>query len=290
MVVISQFPKQGVPIHMLRRKLAVLVCVLVAAALAPAAASAAPTWAPAASATVHPGVMTYTDGAQCTANFVFYDASDVYIGQAAHCSGTGGATETDGCDSGSLPVGTPVEVRGASKPGTMVYNSWLTMQGKGEPDADTCAGNDFALVKLDPADAAKVNPSIPFWGGPNGITDTTTLGEQVLSYGNSSLRLGVTALSPKEGKSLGNASELGGWRHPVYTATPGIPGDSGSAFINGDGQAFGVLSVLEALPRPASNGVADLSRALSYMRANDSAFTGIQMADGTEPFTGGLLP
>jgi hypothetical protein len=106
-----------------RRSLAVLVCVLVAAALAPAAASAAPTWAPAASAAVHPGVMTYTDGAQCTANFVFFDASDVYIGQAAHCSGTGGSTETNGCDSGSLPTGTPVEVRGAGQPGTMVYNS-----------------------------------------------------------------------------------------------------------------------------------------------------------------------
>jgi hypothetical protein len=51
-----------------------------------------------------------------------------------------------------------------------------------------------------------------------------------------------------------------------------------------------VLSVLEALPRPASNGVSDLSRALSYMRANDPAFAGIQMANGTEPFTGGNLP
>ena len=57
-----------------------------------------PTWAPAASATVHPGVMTYTDGAQCTANFVYTDAAGtVYIGQAAHCSGTGGQTDTDGC-------------------------------------------------------------------------------------------------------------------------------------------------------------------------------------------------
>ena len=147
-----------------RRSLAVLVCVLVAVALAPAAAAAAPTWAPAASAAVHPGVMTYTDGAQCTANFVFFDASDVYIGQAAHCSGTGGSTETNGCDSGSLPTGTPVEVRGAGQPGTMVYNSWLAMQAKGETDPDTCAYNDFALIRLNPADHAKVNPSVPLLG------------------------------------------------------------------------------------------------------------------------------
>src|SRR4051794_23910593 len=43
-----------------------------------ASASAAPTWAPAASASIHPGVQVFTDGAQCTANFVYYDASNVY--------------------------------------------------------------------------------------------------------------------------------------------------------------------------------------------------------------------
>ncbi|MEO5652355.1 MAG: hypothetical protein ABIN79_10410, partial [Marmoricola sp.] len=34
-------------------------------------ASAEPTWAPAGTAAIHPGTMMYTDGAQCTANFVF---------------------------------------------------------------------------------------------------------------------------------------------------------------------------------------------------------------------------
>src|ERR671923_2121098 len=119
--------------RLLARAFAVLVtsvtaAVPFAAAQAPTAA-AAPTWAPAATAPIHPGVMTFTEGGQCTANFVFYDASNtVYIGQAAHCSGTGGNTETNGCTSGSLPIGTPVEVTGASEPGVMVYNSWLTMQ------------------------------------------------------------------------------------------------------------------------------------------------------------------
>ena len=150
---------------------------------------------------IHPGVQTITDGAQCTSNFVFSDASDaVYIGQAAHCSGTGGSTETNGCDSGSLPIGTPVEVDGAGKPGTLVYNSWLTMQANGETDPDTCAYNDLALVKLDPADYGKVNPSIPFWGGPTGITGTLAAGDKVLSYGNSSLRLRHHAAEPEGGR------------------------------------------------------------------------------------------
>src|SRR5438094_10390526 len=105
----------------LRRVLAA-ACALAAMALAPAAANAAATGA------IHPGVQTFTNGAQCTANFIFRDATGTYIGQAAHCSGTGGNTETNGCTSGSLPIGTQVTVTGASKPGTMVYNSWLTMQ------------------------------------------------------------------------------------------------------------------------------------------------------------------
>jgi hypothetical protein len=270
-----------------RRSLAVLVCAFAVACVAPAAANAAPTWAPASNAPVHPGVMTFTEGAQCTANFVFYDASDVYIGQAAHCSGTGTATETDGCDSGSLPVGTAVEVDGASQPGTLVYNSWLTMQAKGETDPDTCAYNDFALVRLNPADAGKVNPSIPHWGGPNKVGATTALRDKVYSYGNSSLRQGISQLSPKEGYSLGD--DAGGWTHTVYTLTPGIPGDSGSAFLSKDGAALGVLSTVAIAPITGSNGVGDVAKELAYMKAN-SSFSGVELALGTEPFAPGSLP
>jgi hypothetical protein len=253
------------------------------AAQAPTAA-AEPTWASADTAAVHPGVQTFTDGSQCTANFVFFDASNtVYIGQAAHCSGTGAATETDGCNSESLPVGTEVEVDGASQPGVMVYNSWITMQAGGETNADACAFNDFALIRLDPADFAKVNPSIPFWGGPNGIdTNGTTEGEDVYSYGNSGLRGGASELSPKQGVSLGDTGN--GWSRDVYTVTPGIPGDSGSAFLNSTGAGLGVLSTLQAAPFAGSNGVSDLDRQLSYMRSH-SSFDGVQLALGTEPFS-----
>jgi hypothetical protein len=226
--------------------------------------------------------MTFTAGAQCTANFVFYDGTSVYIGQAAHCSGTGAATETDGCLAQSLPVGTPVEVDGASQPGTMVYNSWITMQALGETDPNTCAYNDFALIRLDPADAGKVNPSIPFWGGPTGLATATSLGETVYSYGNSSLRFGISQLSPKKGASLGD--EGGGWSHTVYTVTPGIPGDSGSAFLSSNGSAVGVLSTVALAPLTGSNGVGDLSRELSYL-ASHTSFS-ITLALGTEPFDG----
>ena len=251
------------------------------------ATEAAPVWAPAATATVHPGVQTFTNGAQCTANFVFTDGTNVYIGQAAHCSGTGGNTATNGCTSGTLPVGSPVTVTGASRPATMVYNSWATMQARRETDPDTCQYNDLALLRLAPADVAKVNPSIPRWGGPTGINSTgTATGDTVYSYGNSELRGGITQLSPKRGVSLGDDGN--GWTHSVYTVTPGIPGDSGSAFLDAQGRALGVLSTVAIAPLAGSNGVGDISRELAYAQANYSS--AIRLVNGTQPFDGNQLP
>jgi hypothetical protein len=264
-----------------RRVLGALAAGVATLVLAPAA-TAAPTWAPAATAPIHPGVQTFTNGAQCTSNFVFADADTVYIGQAAHCSGTGSATDTDGCTSQSLPIGTPVEVTGASQPGTLAYNSWITMQQNGETDANTCAFNDLALVRLDPADATKVNPSVPKWGGPGGVGGTA-VGQKVYSYGNSELRGGITLLSPKLGTDL--QEQGGGWSHNVVTLTPGVPGDSGSAFLNANGQALGILSTLQIAPLPASNGVGDVGREITYMHAHG---VGAQLVNGTEPFKGGL--
>jgi hypothetical protein len=228
----------------------------------------------------------FTNGAQCTSNFVFQDSGNVYLGQAAHCSSTGGQTSTNGCETDSLPLGTPVQITGASQPGTLVYNSWLTEHANGEADADTCAFNDLALIKIDPADVGKVNPSVPGFGGPTGVGAAGGLGSTVYTYGNSELRGGVTKLSPKQGIVVQNASS--GWSHDVYTVTPGIPGDSGSGFMNGSGQAIGILSVLELAPLAAANGVGDIGKEIAYMHAN-SSFTGVNLVPGTQPFNPNLV-
>ncbi len=267
-------------------------------ATAPAGSAAVPTrintWAPAASAAITPGVQTNTAGSgQCTANFVYTDAGgNVYLGQAAHCAGTGEATDTNGCDAGSLPLGTRVTFnRNGSLAtagdevgsGTIVYSSWLTMQQRGETDENTCAYNDLALVKIDAADVAKVNPSIPFWGGPTGInTAGTAAGDRVYSFGNSGIRAGIEQLSPKTGMSLGTDGE--GWTHPVYTVTPGIPGDSGSAFLDAEGRALGTLSTLALAPLAGSNGVGDLGSELAYAQQY-SGISGLQLSEGTEAFS-----
>jgi hypothetical protein len=161
------------------------------------------------------------------------------------------------------------------------------MQQAGETDPDTCAYNDLALVRIDPADVVGVNPSIPNFGGPVGLnTSGTAAGDKVYSYGNSSLRQGITLLSPKVGFSLGD--DANGWTHTVYTLTPGIPGDSGSAFLDANGNALGVLSTVAIAPLPASNGVGDVAQEIAW--ANGKGGQSINLVKGTEPFKGGLLP
>jgi hypothetical protein len=271
---------------------------LAAAVLSAPQANAAQTigqsWAPAATAKIHPGTMMYTDGAQCTANFVFTDsAGATYVGYAAHCAGLGEATDTDGCLADSLPLGTRVTFNEGGSlldegtqvgAGTLVYSSWLAMHRLGTSDANACAYNDLALVKVDAADVGKVNPSIPFWGGPTGIdTDGTATGDRVWTYGNSSLRFGISQLSPHTGVSLGDDAADGGWSHPLYTVTPGIPGDSGSAFVSEGGLAIGTLSTLGLAPLPASNNIGDLGKELAFAQAH-AGIGGLQLVNGTEPF------
>jgi hypothetical protein len=221
----------------------------------------------------------------------------VYLGQAAHCSSTGSSTETNGCSTRSLPIGTPIYagelvnggVQNGTLIGTLAYNSWITMQAKGETDVHTCAYNDLALIKIDASQVVHVNPTVPFWGGPDGLAPAVSAqAERVFSYGNSILRGGVSALSPKTGVSLGDIEESGGWSQGVYTVTPGIPGDSGGGFMDASGNALGVLSTVELAPVPASNGVGALVKELAY--ANSATGLGLQVAKGTTPFSSVPVP
>jgi len=266
---------------------------LVALPGAPAAQGAS-RWAPADSATITPGVQMMTQGAQCTANFVYTDgAGHTYVGYAAHCAGKGSSTDTNGCSTDSVPLGTAVDFTNdgnlASEGtivghGTLAYSSWITEHSLGTTDANTCAYNDLALVKVNAAAVSKVNPSVPFWGGPTGIdTDGTKAGDRVWTYGNSSLRAGLSPLSPHTGISLGDDAADGGWSHPLYTVTPGIPGDSGSGFLSAGGKAVGTLSTLGLAPLPASNNIGDLAKELAFANAH-SGIAGLQLVLGTEPF------
>ena len=122
------------------------------------------------------------------------------------------------------------------------------MRERGERDSQRCAFNDFALVALAPADAARVNPTVPALGGPIGVdTDGLRKGEPVAEL-----------LAERRPRRSSRARSLGddesGLLHYVATRPPGIPGDSGSGFLDGHGAAFGVLST-EFDDAQHSNGV-----------------------------------
>lgn len=272
-----------------RTVLTLLALVVAALTALPASAAQAGDWAPASRAKITPGVQMFTKGAQCTANFVYAGNGHVFVGYAAHCAGTGAATDTNGCRTKSLPLGTRVRfARGATVAGggetvghgTLVYSSWLTMQRLNTTARGACAANDLALVRVDAADVGKVNPSVPFFGGPTGLGATPRSTDQVYSYGQSSLRP-TTALSPKTGVTI--QRESAGWGFSVYTATPGIPGDSGSGFLDARGRAVGVLSTVAIAPLAGSNGVGSLSRELDFAQSH-SGIDHLHLVQGTKDF------
>ncbi len=256
-----------------------VVCTLAAAVVGTAApAQTAQRWAPASKATIHPGVQTRVGGTRCTANFVFYDSRYVYLGQAANCSGQ---------------PGTKVAIQGASRWGKVVYNSWTT-SGAG--------ANDFALVRIDNADKAKVNPSVPFWGGPTAGRGASSFGTPVYAYGNSASPSATTDRSPKYGINttawaMGSGRPGGtsdGWTHYAqmalpatshyYAETSGLGGDDlGSPVLDARGRAFGILG---SWAHDTSNRVTDLAKALKHMKAYTN-LDAIQLAKGTEPFFSG---
>jgi hypothetical protein len=258
------------------------------------AANAGSRWAPASTAKITPGVQMYTQGAQCTGNFVFTDRRDrVYVGYAAHCAGKGEATDTNGCKTASHPIGTPVTFKrggGVLSGGTTVgqgrlaYSSWVTMRRLGTKNANACRFNDFALVRVGAKHVAKVNPTMPHWGGPTGLaTRVPAMGSSTYSFGNSSLREGREEVAWKQGVVTGHDGN--GWGHYAYMLTPGIPGDSGSGYLDEQGRAFGTLSTVGLAPFPAENGLGDLAKELAFAKRH-SGIVGLRLVRGTVPFRG----
>jgi hypothetical protein len=153
----------------------------------------------------------------CTANFIFTDGTSQYIGTARHCTDKIGQQVTMQVDTTTLAV-----------VGTVAKMS----SGQPEP------GNDWALIRIDPAVAAKwgVNPAVPRIGGPQGIY-TGCSPARVQYYGHG---YGIAMGQGKvEGGFATNWYDDGfGWNGV------GLPGDSGSPVLTAGGQAAGDLTHL----------------------------------------------
>ena len=202
-----------------RKLLLLLIAAIAALAALPATASA---WAPADTAPIHPGVQTQHRGLGPVHVQLRLHPGRRHL----HRAGRALLRHRRGDRDRRLPRRVAAaRARRSTSTAPACAGRWSTTPGSpcrqaGETDEETCAYNDFALVKLDPADVGKVNPSIPVFGGPEGI-GTAAAGEQVYTYGNSSLRGGITQLSPKSGAVVERTA--GGWSYSLYTVTPGHP-------------------------------------------------------------------
>lgn len=230
-----------------------------AAVPAEEAAVVDPGWPDLEAATVRPGVQllpfVLAPGVElhdCTSNFVFRspDNASLYLGTAAHC--------IDG-----MNIGDAVSIADGAATGTLAYSSWATMDEIEEKDETIRSLNDFALVRIDNESRAAVHPAMLRFGGPVGLLEAegAAVGDKVLSYGNSALRMRAEPTSWKEGMVRAVPND---WTYRVHFVTPGIPGDSGSGAMTADGRALGVVVTLGLLG--GDNGVTSLARALEYAR------------------------
>lgn len=223
-----------------------------------------PPWPDISEASVRPGVQIRSSAGQCTTNFLFRtpDNATLMLGVAAHCF----AEEPDagsGCDPATKPMapGAEATITGASNPGTLVYSSWWTMQEANATGNELCNVNDFALVALHPGDRSGVHPAALGFGGPASLAQGSPgSGEKVIWWGNSGTRPDGEATQRNEGYIVHSSPRSA----VMYSASPGVPGDSGSGIQTADGQAVGVLSTVRLAPEPGSNGIVLLEPALAY--------------------------
>ena len=210
--------------RMQRRIFAGLVAALAIAVAAPASASAKNDSSRCSD--VH-------RGGQCTANFIFHGRAATPTSARLRTARAPAPPPTPTAATRARSrSGTPVEIDGATRPGTLAYSCWIAMQQAGETNADACAYNDFALVRIDPADVGRVSASVPGFGGPTGSAARARRRRRLL------LRQLVAArrrhpAQPEAGQGRTDAGN--GWSRTVYTVTPGIPGDSGSGFLDAQG-------------------------------------------------------
>ena len=137
--------------------------------------------------------------------------------------------------------------------------------GQGESDPDTCAYNDLALIRIDPADVGSVNPSVPGFGGPTGVGAAANPAPRSTRTATRNCAAGHQAEPEAGGPAAGRRRRLEPHRrHPVARH----PRRLGRGFLNESGQAIGVLSTLQIAPLAGTNGVGDIGREIAYLRAD----------------------
>jgi hypothetical protein len=265
------------PRRLLSGILLLLCCALATPAYA--ASSAFPTKTRTA---IGPGVQMVTAGRICTADFVFSDrAGRRYLGYAAHCASRGPASARNGCTTPSYPLGTRVTFvtgRTATSRGTVLghgrlrYSAWRTMHRLGVTNLLLCRSNDFALVRVGRASVHKVNPTVPFWGGPVALGGTPATGSHVFGYVGAAARGGLGPWAPTVARHFA-------WTTRIATG-PTTLADTGGGLMDDHGRAVSVLVARSSQTSPTT----DLLPAVRYARHHGMG--SIRLVPGHRHFRG----
>jgi len=233
-------------------------------------------WAPAAKATVHPGVIVTIAGVKCVAGYVMTDGHRVFIAVPASCAGVDDGAPTNGCTAAQVPYGLKVSIQGARYRGRMAYSSYTQMQLRGTTAPNKCANNALVLIRLDDRDIRRTNPSLPApIGGPTGLaTAAPSQGDQVTAYVNAMPTQGLVSPSP---------SSTGGWAYSIEVGNAVSATQLGSPVLKNNGRAIGMVTLVPRAPgTPAT--VSSLAKEIAFMQTV-KGFGSVHLARGTLKFT-----
>lgn len=229
-----------------------------------------PTGIPEEADGVRPGSQMFIedeDGtAGCTANFIWRDTNDpeepLYIGAAGHCFlGDAPASERDardhedGDDVNGLSISVCADCTFGGATGLSVIEGKVielgdvvyARQSNPKEGDDNGVGHDFGLVTVPEEAEEAVDPSLPQFGGPNGVLEgAVPEGELVNQYGAGVANGEIYPTQGSTGVSLGDGGSPESW----FSALRASPGDSGSPLVEGldggedGGAAAGILTHL----------------------------------------------
>jgi hypothetical protein len=230
---------------------------------------------------IGPGTQLVTAGRTCTANFVFRDARHrVFVGYAASCATRTATSGPSTCTARPLPLGTRVRFADHGRTlgyGELRYSSLRALRRAGITDAATCANNDFALVEVRGSARRRVDPTVPYWGGPSGLGALPAIGSTV--FGLARPTAGARTI-PRAGA----VTVAGSGAITVTTPLPSTRGARGSGFLDSSGHAVGILTTSTST---GENTVVGLAAAVVYARAHGVA--GLRVVHGHDAFSGSAI-
>lgn len=247
-----------------------------------------PGWPPIDEASIRPGAKLGDYGLRgwnaCTAGFVLADPSNttLYVASAAHCFG-------------DVEIGAEIPLAGIEDAGTLAYCSWGTI-AHGSRSAcpasealvlNRSRDNDFALVRVADEHRGEVHPAMFGFEGPAGLDREASVGEKVLTYGNTPLRDDGRSdvpdvLDPREGYVEGQ----GEWTTRFHLVGHTLGGDSGSPVRTPEG-ALGLLIRTGGPESPAAVHATNLGPAIDYANENTDLTVELKTWPDQEP---GSLP